>query len=367
MTLDSGLPVTDLEVGSYTVPTETEREVDGTHVWDATTMVVVELHAGDVEGLGYTYGAPAVADLIRRTLAPTVLGRDALQSRRRYQQLRDRIRNLGQPGVGAHAVSAVDTALWDARARALDVPLVELLGGARSEVPVYGSGGFCNYEVAQLCEQLGGWVQQGLRAVKMKVGRTPTADPGRVDAARRAIGDDIDLMVDANGAYTVQEALRRSVQFAERRVSWHEEPVSSNDLRGLRHVRAASPPGLEVAAGEYAYDAYHVRDLVHAEAIDCAQADVTRCGGITGFLDVASLCEAEQIDLSAHTAPAISLAACAAAPRLRHLEYFHDHVRIEQRFLEGVVTPTDGCLRPDPSRPGHGLALRHADLEPFRD
>jgi L-alanine-DL-glutamate epimerase-like enolase superfamily enzyme len=360
------LPISDVQVAVFTVPTSTEEESDGTHVWNSTTLIVVEVAAGATKGLGYSYGHPAVATVIERTLADVVRGRDAFDVRARYAEQRAQLRNAGYPGIGAHAVSAVDTALWDLKARALDVSLADLLGTARDEVSLYGSGGFCNYTVDQLSEQLAGWVDAGIPRVKMKVGRHPEDDVARVQVARDAIGDDAGLMVDANGAYTVQQALRWSDAFADVGVDWHEEPVSSDDLRGLAHIRAGIAPGISVTAGEYAYDSYHVRDLIHAGAIDCAQADVTRCGGITGFLDVAALCEAEQVDLSAHTAPAVSLAACAAAPRLRHLEHFHDHVRIEHQLFDGVPEPVDGCLRPDRTRPGNGLELRRADAEHYR-
>jgi L-alanine-DL-glutamate epimerase-like enolase superfamily enzyme len=224
-------------------------------------------------------------------------------------------------------------------------------------VPIYGSGGFCSYSDERLAEQLSGWVEEGIPRVKMKVGREPERDRDRVAAAREAVGDDTELYVDANGALSRQEALEWAHVYAEEfGVTWFEEPVSSDDLEGLRFLRDGSPPGIEIAAGEYGDILPYFERM--AGCVDCLQADVTRCGGITGLLEVAAVAHAHGLDVSAHCAPAISAHAFCAVPRLRHLEYFHDHVRVEHEFLDGVLEPEDGALRPDRSRPGNGLALK---------
>lgn len=355
-TVGDVLPVTGVDVSVYRVDTD-QPESDGTIAWDDTTIVVVQVTAGDQVGLGYTYGHAAAATLIHQTLGPLLVGHNALDVRARWLDCYRETRNLGRPGIASHAISALDVALWDLKARHLEVSLTDLLGAARGPVPLYGSGGFTSYTLDRLREQVGGWAEAGFAAVKVKVGRHPDEDAARVAAAREAVGPNVALFVDANGAYSVQEALRHAAVFADYGVTWFEEPVSSDDLTGLRHVRERVPAGVEVAAGEYAYDAFHVRDLLDAEAVDVVQADVTRCGGITGFLDIASLCWSRNRDLSAHTAPQVSLAACAAAPRFRHLEWFHDHVRIEPVLFDGTVSPVDGALHPDRTRPGHGLRL----------
>lgn len=361
------LPITGVDVASYTIPTSTPQEQDGTLTWDSTTTVVVEVTAGGVTGMGWTYGPTAVATLIRDKLAGVLEGQNALDVRARWQDAFGQLRNAGRPGIGAHALSALDIALWDGKARALGLSLVDLWGAARPQAPIYGSGGFTNHAVDQVAEQLSGWVDQGIPRVKMKVGREPDRDPDRVAAVRDAIGPEPELMVDANGAYTVQQALEQSDVFASLGVRWHEEPVSSDDLRGLRHVRESVAPGVTVAAGEYGYDVFHFRNLIEAGAVDCVQADVTRCGGFTGFLDAAALAFAHTIDLSAHCVPNLSAHVCCAAPRIRHVEYFHDHVRIEHLLFDGVLVPRDGGLRPDRSRPGHGLELKRADAEQWAD
>lgn len=350
--------MTRIEITAYRVPTDAP-EADGTLAWDATTLVLVRAHAGDRSGLGWTYAHSGIARLIHATLAPDLIGADAMDVSAAWTKMVRRVRNLGFAGLCATAVSAVDTALWDLKARLLDVPLVKLLGQVRDAVPVYGSGGFTSYDLARLQAQLGGWADEGLSMVKMKVGSHPGDDEDRVRAAREAIGPRVHLFVDANGAYGRAQALAMAERFARHDVSWFEEPVSSDDLDGLALIRDRAPAGMEVAAGEYGYDLFQFRRL--APCLHVLQADASRCGGITGFLKVAAIADAQPMPLSAHTAPALHLHLCCAVPAIRHLEYFHDHVRIEHLLFDGVVRPGGGCLTPDLERPGNGLELKTAD------
>ena len=337
-------------------------ESDGTAEWDSTTIVVVEAHSGDRTGLGYTYGDAATGVLVRDTLAPLAEGGDALRVRERTEFLRQACRNLGRPGIGAMAIAAVDGALWDLKARILDLPLATLLDAARDAVPIYGSGGFTSYSDDRLQEQLGSWVEQGIPRVKMKIGRDPDRDPHRVAIARDAIRPETELFVDANGAFDRRAALELAWRLVDEfDIRWFEEPVSSDDVDGLRFVREHCPPGLVVAAGEYGYTLASFERLLESGAVDCLQADVTRCEGVEGFLRVAAVCEARGLPLSAHCAPAAHLHVCCAAQPLRHLEWFHDHVRVERMLFDGVVEPVDGMLRPDTSRPGNGLKLKRVD------
>jgi L-alanine-DL-glutamate epimerase-like enolase superfamily enzyme len=278
----------------------------------------------------------------------------------------DAIRNQGRPGIVSSAISAVDVALWDLKAKLLGTAVIDLVGAVRRSVPIYGSGGFTSFSESELVEQLQGWARGGIASVKMKVGRDPEADIGRVAAARTAVGEDIALFVDANGAYSRKQALAIAGPFADQGVTWFEEPVSSDDLDGLRLVRDSVPPGMDVTAGEYGYDLPYFRRMLEAGAVDCLQADVTRCGGITSFLRVGGLADAHCLDISSHTAPQVSASACAGLWHLRHVEYFADHVRIESMLFDGALTPIDGALRPDPDRPGLGIELKRADAERFR-
>jgi L-alanine-DL-glutamate epimerase-like enolase superfamily enzyme len=295
-----------------------------------------------------------------------VVGRDPLAVRSRWEDTASSIRNAGRPGVGMMAVSAVDTALWDLKARLLGLPLVDLLDRAHDEVPVYGSGGFCNYPPERLADQLRGWVERGIPRVKLKTSRSPADDPRRLDAVREAIGDEPEVYVDANGALSRKDALAWAHRFHDEwGVSWFEEPVSSADLEGLRLVRDEGPGGLDVAAGEYAFVLRDAVNLLEAGAVDCLQLDVTRCGGITGLVAGAGAAQAHTLDVSGHCAPQLSAHALCAVPNLRHLEYFHDHVRLERMAFDGVLEPDGGVLRPDRSRPGHGLELKRQDLDDY--
>jgi L-alanine-DL-glutamate epimerase-like enolase superfamily enzyme len=353
-----------VDVAAYTIPTET-RESDGTIAWQSTTIVIVQVTAGGTTGLGYSYADAAAATLIQGTLIPIIKGCHASDVIGASVAMRQACRNLGYPGVAAAAISAVDVALWDLKARLLNVSLVTLLGSARDAVQLYGSGGFTSYSVAQLERQLGGWAEAGFTAVKMKIGRDASADVERVRAARGAIGPACQLFVDANGGYDRKQALGQAERFLDYGVTWFEEPVSSDDLAGLRLLRDRLPAPMEVAAGEYGYDAIYFRRMLEAGAVDVLQADATRCGGITGFLRAGALCDAWGLPLSAHTAPTIHAHVGCAVPRLRHVEYFHDHVRIEQLLFDGVLVPEQGRLRPDRSRPGLGIALKAREAARF--
>jgi L-alanine-DL-glutamate epimerase-like enolase superfamily enzyme len=358
--------ITGVDASAYRIPTDAP-ESDGTLEWEATTLVLVRLHAGARTGIGYTYAGAAGAGVVGEELAGVVVGRDAARPASTWAALHAATRNLGRPGLVAEAISAVDIAAWDLHARLLGVSLDVAIGAVHESVPIYGSGGFTSYDTDRLTAQLGGWAAGGIGRVKMKVGRHPGADPERVRQARAAVGPDTELFVDANGAYSLKQALAMADRFAEHGVTWFEEPVSSDDLDGLRLLRDRGPAGMDITAGEYGYDLPYFHRMLQAGAVDCLQADVTRCGGITALLRVGALCDAHGIDLSLHCAPQIGAHAGAALWHLRHLEYFHDHVRIERLAFDGVLEPgPDGTLRAHHDRAGHGLAVKDADLAPYR-
>jgi L-alanine-DL-glutamate epimerase-like enolase superfamily enzyme len=350
---------------AFEIPTD-QPEADGTLAWDRTTIVIVEIEAGGTTGLGYTYADASLVPLIVGKLAGIITEREALDIAGIGDALWRSVRNIGRSGLAASAISAIDIALWDLKAKLLDVSLVSLLGRRRESVPIYGSGGFTTYSNDTLRQQLASWVESdGCRWVKMKIGTEPEDDPRRVDIARQAIGD-AGLFVDANGALTPQRAVALAERIAAQRVTWFEEPVTSDDPAGLAFVRMHVPTGMEIAAGEYGYTLDDFAHLLARPSVDVMQADVTRCGGISGFLQAAALCETRHIDLSGHCAPAAHRHVACAAPRLRHLEWFHDHVRIERLFFDGAPQPKDGAIAPDRSTPGLGLRLKERDIERFR-
>ena len=358
--------IRSVKASCYTVPADAP-EADGTFAWDRTTLVLAEIEAGGEQGLGYSYGHKAQAVLIESTLARAVAGRNALDIPGAWEAMRHAVRNLGQVGLAAMAIAAVDAALWDLKGKLLGRSVASLLGQRRDAVPVYGSGGFTSYTPAELQRQLAGWADRGFRWVKMKIGSDPAEDLARVRQARAAIGRQTGLFVDANGAYSAKQALSFADRFAEEQVSWFEEPVSSDHLEQLRLVRERAPSGMEIAAGEYGYDAFYFRRMLDAGAVDVLQADATRCGGITGFLEVGALCAARGTDLSAHTAPALHLQACCAVERLRHIEWFHDHARIEAMLFDGAPVPEAGLIRPDLAAPGLGLTFKRADAARYAE
>jgi L-alanine-DL-glutamate epimerase-like enolase superfamily enzyme len=361
--------VESLDVSAYTIGTDGPdgKEADGTLEWSSTTLVLVEARADGCLGLGYTYADVAAARLIDSKLKGAVEGADPLRVAALWRELMSALRNDGRRGLGAMALSAVDVALWDLKAKLLGLPLLQALDAFHDRLPIYGSGGFCNYGLPRLASQAAGWVEQGIQRVKIKTSRRPEQDAERLRACRAALGSAPALMTDANGALTRQAAIEWARRFRDEwDVDWMEEPVSSDDREGLRCVRDHAPPGLEIAAGEYGFVLRDFLDLLQAGGVDCLQADVTRCGGITGLLQVAGLCSAYSLDLSAHCAPALSAHAFCAVERARHLEYFHDHVRVEHLLFDGVLSPRGGMLVPDPTRPGLGLELKRRDADRYR-
>lgn len=360
--------VEDVSVAVYTVPTDAP-EADGTIAWNSTTMVLAQIRAGNVTGLGFTYGPVACAAVVEDVLAPLVRGRAVLDVGGAHDAMTKAVRNDGRRGAVGYALSAVDVALWDLKARVLGLPLYRLLGAVRAEVAVYGSGGFTTYSPEQLAAQLNGWTHdQAIPRVKIKIGESwgtcPDRDLERIAQAREIIGQDCALFVDANGAYTRNQAIRVVSAAAEHRVDWFEEPVSSDDLDGLREIRNAV--GADVAAGEYGSTLDDFRLFCTTQAVDVLQIDLSRCGGITEWFRAAAIAAAHHLEVSGHCAPHLHAHAAMATPNLRHLEWFHDHVRIENLFFDGTLDPRGGSVRPDPQAPGHGLVLRAADAEHYR-
>ena len=356
--------IRNLTVRTFKVPT-TLPEADGTIEWDSTVMILVSVTANGRTGIGYTYAHPAAGMVIQQTLKSLVIGKDVMQLPAITQAMTRAIRNNGTCGLSMMAVSAVDNALWDLKAKVLGLPLVSLLGQVKEDMPLYGSGGFTSYNNDELEKQLSKWAEQGIKAVKMKIGAHPEKDEGRVKAARNAIGNETGLFIDANGAYTAKQAVEKAHQFEKYNITWFEEPVSSDDLRGLNFVRHHAPANMHIAAGEYGYNLPYFESMLHAEAVDVLQGDATRCGGISGFLKAGVLCEAYIIPYSSHCAPAQHLHAALSLPAFHVAEYFSDHVRIENMFFDGVPQPVNGALRPDMSRFGIGLELKEADVKKF--
>jgi L-alanine-DL-glutamate epimerase-like enolase superfamily enzyme len=350
---------------AYTVPTDA-AEGDGTAAWSDTTLILVQVHCGGTVGTGWTYGPPACAALTDGLLTPVVVGSDAMSVTGPWMAMRRAARNATTAGAANYAISAVDVALWDLKARLLGLPLLDLMGPARNRVPVYGSGGFTTYDDQQMIEQLGMWAhEQHIPRVKIKIGESggncEDRDIHRMEIARRTIGPRAELYVDANGAYTAKQAVRIIRATAALNVRWLEEPVSSDDLAGLHEVR--SLVDADVAAGEYGNDVTYFGRMCAAGAVDCLQVDATRAGGYTGWLRASAVAAQHGLQVSGHCAPNLHAPVAAATPNLRHLEWFHDHVRIESMLFHGALDPGGGTVRPDRGLPGHGMEF---DVETAR-
>jgi L-alanine-DL-glutamate epimerase-like enolase superfamily enzyme len=357
--------IKEVKVAAYTIPTDSP-ESDGTIKWDSTTLILVEIAAGNNKGIGYSYANEASAYFIQKNLKELVEGKDAMQIPSIVESIVHSVRNNGNSSVIAMAISAIDNALWDLKGKLLDLPLVSLLGKFHDGFQIYGSGGFTSYSIDRLQKQLGGWAEQGLRQVKMKIGRYPEKDVERVKKAREAIGKNTQLFVDANAAYTARQALDFAWHFSDFNVTWFEEPVAANNLKGLHFVREQAPPVMQIAAGEYGYNLPYFQEMMNSGAVDVLQADATRCGGISSFLKAGHTCEAYQLPFSSHCAPALHMHPAMSLPSFYTGEYFYDHVRIEKMLFDGVPEPVNGKLYPDMSRPGFGFGFKHKDAEKYK-
>lgn len=356
--------IESVEVSAYTIPTDAP-EGDGTLLWDSTTLIVCEIRVLGQTGLGYTYGAAATAHAAHLLGSKCLVHQQPLDIPLLHTSMLQQARNDGSSGIASMAISALDIALWDLKAKVFGCSVLDLLGAARSSVPAYGSGGFTTYSNQKLAAQLSGWAERGLKRVKMKIGQHPDADPERVRVAREAIGPEVELFVDANGAFNAREAIAFAEKVEQYRVTWFEEPVSSDNLDGLRRVRDRAPAAMEIAAGEYGYDSLYFRRMLEAESVDVLQLDATRCKGFTGLLEGAAIAASFEYPTSAHCAPSLHMHVCCAIPGVRHVEYFHDHARIEQMLFDGFIAPEQGELKPDRSRPGLGLEFKHQDAERY--
>jgi L-alanine-DL-glutamate epimerase-like enolase superfamily enzyme len=351
-------------ISAFTIPTDAP-EADGTLRWQSTTLVLAEITAAGQTGTGYTYAQRATATMAQHLAETCLKGKCAFNIPALHDAMLGKVRNDGQQGVCAMAISALDIALWDLKARLLKTSVTRLLGQVRPFVEAYGSGGFTSYSDAQLSAQLGGWAAEGMRSVKMKIGSQPADDPRRVEVARKAIGPEVQLFVDANGSYTVRQAIAMAKMFAEKDVSWFEEPVSSDYPQDMSRVREGVASRMDIAAGEYGYEARYFRHMLEARAVDVLQLDATRCLGFTGFMQGAAIAASFGCPTSAHCGPSLHMHVGCAVPGFRNVEYFHDHVRIEQMLFDGFRPQREGRLTPDVSAPGLGLTFKHQDAKQY--
>jgi D-arabinonate dehydratase len=331
-------------------------------------VVLVRTDEG-VEGVGYARGGEVVRAAVEAEIAPRLVGRDAFATETLWAELQDAAAIVGRSGAFMRAQSAVDIALWDAKAKALGLPLFRLLGGERTRVPAYVSGGYYRdgQSADDLAQEMAGYVERGFRAVKIRVGRlSPREDAARAAAVRAAIGDDVDLMVDANQGYaTAADALAAGRRFEQLGVRWLEEPVRAEDRAGCAEVAAALD--MAVAAGESEYGRHAFRDLIASRAADVLQPDATVVGGVSEWLKVAALAGAHGLPLAPHYFTEVHAHLVAATPGAICVEYFFPDADIISfdELLDEPLAPRDGFVEL-PERPGVGLDLRPGALERYR-
>ncbi|GAL85946.1 mandelate racemase [Sporocytophaga myxococcoides] len=355
--------VKHVHVSAYKIPTQT-FEADGTLDWDHTILVYVEISGGGKTGIGYSYASYATAILIKEMLSERITGMNVFDIPSIGYQMIHAIRNQGRDGISSMAISAIDTALWDLKAKLLDISLVKLLGSLKEKVAVYGSGGFTNYSDQQLEDQVKLWQSFGMNKIKIKIGRNAIEDESRILKLQKYYGGKTEIFVDANGAYLKKEALYYSKRFAELGVVWFEEPVSSDDIDSLKYITEKVPPPINITAGEYGYNLFYFNRMLKERAVDILQIDASRCGGFSEMIKAINLAETYNIPVSTHCAPSLHLHV-ACATNIIHMEYFFDHYKIEKELFDGAITPVNGYLKPDYSRPGIGLELKKKDAEKF--
>lgn len=358
--------VESVQTRLYHVPLAVEM-TDARHgVMRDFAVVTVQIRAAGLEGLGYTYtvgqtGGAAIHSLIHDSLAPLLLGADPRRTEHLWEQMWWRLHYAGRGAPASFAISAVDTALWDLKAKLANEPLWRLLGGNDPRVRVYAGGIDLMLPLEKLLEQTDDNLRRGFRAIKMKVGRDRLRDDvQRIAAVRERIGPDTPLLVDANMRWTVAQAIRASHAFAELDVYWLEEPTIPDDIEG--HRRIQSEGRLPVAAGENLHTIYEFQHLLRAQGVSFPEPDLSNVGGVTAWMKVAHLAEAHNLPVTSHGVHDLHLSLLAAVPNASFLEVhgfsLEKYTKHPFGISEGVALASD--------RPGHGVDLEWDRLEEHR-
>ena len=312
-----------------------------------------------LEGLGVGNGGRASQVLINESLKPILIGQDPLYIEKLWDDMFWRVRGVGRKGLAFGAISAVDTALWDLKAKYFSVPLYKLLGPYTDTVPIYGSGGWTHFSIDELVAEQTGYVERGMKSVKMKVGKdfgkSEKEDIERLAAVRDAVGDDVEILIDANNGYYAKQAIRMARAFEPYRVGWFEEPVLADDIEGLAAVAAAID--IPVATGEHEYTKFGFRELIARGGADIVQPDIGRVGGVTEWMKVASLAHAFNLPVAPHAFQVVHLHVTCAIPNLRIVEYLGVSEEFDKLVYTEFPEPKDGMWSPFPDKPGLGLEL----------
>jgi L-alanine-DL-glutamate epimerase-like enolase superfamily enzyme len=319
-------------------------------------FVHIKTDAG-AEGLGV--GTPIAREIIERVFKPLLVGQDPLCIEKIWDDMFWRVRGYGRKGVAFCAISAVDIALWDLKARLFGVPLYRLLGPYTDRVPIYGSGGWTSYTEAELVREQMSYVERGIPRVKMKVakdfGRAEREDVKRLAAVRKAVGDDVEIYVDANNGYYAKQAIGMARHLSEYDVKWFEEPVLADDIAGLAAIARAID--IPVATGEHEYTRYGFKSLIADGGADIVQPDVGRVGGVSEWMKVAHLAQAFNLPVAPHAVQLVHLHLACCISNLKVVEYLGTVEEGDRIWYTEFPQPRDGYWSPYPDRPGLGLEL----------
>ena len=360
------MPIKNVRTDHYRIPLPVVLS-DSTHgEIPAFELVTVRIEDEDgTEGVGYTYtvgrGGAAIRELIARDMAPDLVGEDAARVEALWKMLWWRVHYVGRGGLTVHALSAVDIALWDLKAKQLGEPLWRLLGGSDPKVKTYAGGIDLYFTLDDLLKQTDRNLEKGFRAIKMKVGRENTGeDIERVAAMRKHLGDGFPLMVDANMGWTVDQAIAAARQLQDYNLVWLEEPTIPDDFAG--HTRILAEGGVPIAAGENLHSIYEFEHLMAANGVSYPEPDVSNCGGITVWMKVAALAEARNLPVTSHGVHELHVHLLGAVPNASYLEAhgfgLDNYIAEPLQVVEGYATASD--------RPGHGVAFDWQALEAVR-
>jgi D-arabinonate dehydratase len=366
------MEITEVDSFAVSIPLK-EPVAFATKVVEERDHAIVYVRTDDgTEGLGYSLGyggAEVIAAAVEKVLAPLIVGEDPRDTEKLWRRMFDESVQIGRKGVVMRAISMIDTALWDIKAKDADQPLYKLLGAYTDEVPAYASGGYYREGkgLEGLREEMETYVERGHDVVKMKVGRLSVEEEvERVRTAREAIGPERTLLMDANGKWkNKQEAVNACRRFAEYDPYFIEEPVMPDSVELMAEVNAALD--FPVAAGELEFSRYGFAELMRENAVDIIQPDVTVVGGVTEWMRVAHTAASRDIFVAPHYNWDLHIQLLAAIENGLWIEYFYrdSDVKAFDDVLEHPIEPENGVIKL-PDRPGHGVALKDDALEQFR-
>lgn len=299
-------------------------------------------------GLGYSYtigqGGPSVMALLRRTLAPQLIGREAEEIGRIWRDLLFSTHATSVGAITSLALAAIDTALWDLRCRRAGLPLWRMLGGAKDSVPMYTTeGGWLHMPAEDLVADALEAQALGFAGSKIKIGRPHLSeDRARLAAVRDAVGPGYEIMVDANQCFTRAEATRRARVLEEHGIAWFEEPMPADDV--MEHARLAASTSVPIAVGESMYSLSQFKDYLVTGGASIVQVDVARIGGITPWMKVAHMAEAHNVPVCPHFLMELHVGLVCAIPNAPWLEYIpqlDDLTATTMRMEAGRAYPSD--------------------------